>query len=130
MDRAVMGRLVVLLFLLGFLGIGRCMDIITTIAGTGTTTFNGDGGLATSASLYYPYGVAIDLTGRLIHNNASVFILLHINYSAQQGGMCTYQIHIISESVRCQCQRVLYSLLQAQALLDSVEIMVQRLQLY
>ncbi len=39
--------------------------IITTIAGTGTTTFNGDGGAATSATLYYPLGVAVDATGIL-----------------------------------------------------------------
>ena len=32
--------------------------IITTIAGTGSGTFSGDGGAATSATLFYPYGVA------------------------------------------------------------------------
>ena len=35
--------------------------IITTIAGTGTAT--GDGGVATSAGLYYPQGVALDTSG-------------------------------------------------------------------
>ncbi|GAB3993632.1 hypothetical protein GCM10028807_29390 [Spirosoma daeguense] len=39
--------------------------IITTIAGNGTFGFGGDGGLATSANLYYPRGVAIDRTGNL-----------------------------------------------------------------
>ncbi len=37
--------------------------IITTIAGIGTTSFNGDGGAATSASLYYPIGSAADSSG-------------------------------------------------------------------
>ena len=38
--------------------------IITTIAGTGTTTYSGDNGPATSATLYNPYGVAVDSSGR------------------------------------------------------------------
>ena len=38
--------------------------IITTIAGTGSTTFSGDNGAATSATLYYPYGIAVDASGR------------------------------------------------------------------
>ncbi len=35
-------------------------DIITTIAGTGDSSFSGDGGTATSASLSHPYGIALD----------------------------------------------------------------------
>ncbi len=37
--------------------------IITTYAGTGSTSFSGDNGPATSAALYYPYGIALDLEG-------------------------------------------------------------------
>jgi uncharacterized alkaline shock family protein YloU len=37
--------------------------IITTIAGTGTTSYSGDNGPATSATLYRPYGVAVDSAG-------------------------------------------------------------------
>jgi hypothetical protein len=37
--------------------------IITTIAGTGTNSYSGDGGLATSAALYQPNGVAVDPSG-------------------------------------------------------------------
>ena len=37
--------------------------IITTIAGTGTASYSGDGGSATSATLYLPYGVALDSSG-------------------------------------------------------------------
>jgi len=38
-------------------------DIITTIAGTGAQSYSGDGGAATSAALYFPYGVALDASG-------------------------------------------------------------------
>ncbi len=37
--------------------------IITTIAGTGSSSFSGDGGAATSAALNYPWGVAVDSSG-------------------------------------------------------------------
>jgi hypothetical protein len=37
--------------------------IITTVAGNGTVNYGGDGGPATSASLYNPVGVAFDGTG-------------------------------------------------------------------
>ena len=40
--------------------------IITTIAGTGTSSYDGDGGAATSAKLYYPCGVALDASGRIL----------------------------------------------------------------
>ena len=39
--------------------------IITTIAGTGYYGSYGDGGAATSASLNYPYGVALDSSGNV-----------------------------------------------------------------
>ena len=37
--------------------------IITTIAGTGTSSYSGDNSAATSATLRYPYGIAVDTTG-------------------------------------------------------------------
>ena len=40
--------------------------IITTIAGTGSTTFSGDNGAATSATLFSPTGVAVDASGRIL----------------------------------------------------------------
>ena len=40
--------------------------IITTIAGTGSASYSGDNGAATSATLYYPSGVALDASGRIL----------------------------------------------------------------
>ena len=37
--------------------------IITTIAGTGLSSYSGDNGPATSATLYNPFGVALDSAG-------------------------------------------------------------------
>ncbi len=37
--------------------------IITTYAGTGSSSYSGDGGVATSASLYKPFGLCIDTSG-------------------------------------------------------------------
>ncbi len=37
--------------------------IVTTIAGTGASSYSGDGGAATSAAVAYPVGVASDSAG-------------------------------------------------------------------
>ena len=60
--------LVLLLLLLIGLILQRsnCEDIITTIAGTGTASYSGDGGAATSGTLKYPSGVAIDSSGNYL----------------------------------------------------------------
>ena len=42
------------------------IGIITTIAGTGTSSYSGDNGAATSATLYDPYGLALDASGRIL----------------------------------------------------------------
>ncbi len=39
--------------------------IISTIAGTGSPGFSGDGQLATNASIYWPAGLAVDTAGRI-----------------------------------------------------------------
>ena len=39
-------------------------NIISTIAGTGTTVYSGDGGDATAAELGYPSDVAVDSSGK------------------------------------------------------------------
>ena len=40
--------------------------IITTIAGTGSLSYSGDNGAATSATLNGPYEVALDASGRIL----------------------------------------------------------------
>ena len=40
--------------------------IITLIAGTGTASYSGDNGAATSAELYNPVGVVVDASGRIL----------------------------------------------------------------
>jgi DNA-binding beta-propeller fold protein YncE len=37
--------------------------IITTYAGTGSTSYNGDGGVASRAGLSHPNGLSMDLSG-------------------------------------------------------------------
>ena len=41
------------------------ISVISTIAGTGTAGYSGDGGAATSATIYAPSGIAIDSSGNV-----------------------------------------------------------------
>ncbi len=41
--------------------------IITTIAGTGTSSYSGDNGAASAAGLNNPYGVCADTAGELLY---------------------------------------------------------------
>ena len=66
--------------------------IITTIAGTGTSSYSGDGGVATSATVNFPTSAAVDSTGityfflflfclfRLIIDTGNVYIADHYNH--------------------------------------------------
>ncbi len=49
--------------------------IITTIAGTGTTTYSGDNGQATNAGLNFPTDVALDSAGTCL------LLIFYYNYS-------------------------------------------------
>jgi hypothetical protein len=51
--------------------------VISTIAGNGSYGYNGDDIAATSASLYYPLGVALDSSGKQTFLSR---ILLEIGY--------------------------------------------------
>ena len=60
--------------------------IITTIAGSSTSgSYSGDNGQATSATLYYPYGVRTDSAGSLYSNH--LLILLLLNYIPYLGNV-------------------------------------------
>jgi sugar lactone lactonase YvrE len=41
------------------------LGVITTIVGNGTSGYSGDGGMASSAQISRPYGIAIDATGNI-----------------------------------------------------------------
>ena len=51
--------------------------IITTLAGTGTSSYSGDNGPASSASLYNPCGIRIDSSGP--HYSALLSMILFLN---------------------------------------------------
>ena len=48
--------------------------IITTIAGTGASSYSGDNGPATSATLNYPYLIEVDSAG----NSLIYYFLIHL----------------------------------------------------
>ena len=54
------------LFVFMLLRLVCCQDIITTIAGKGSYGYSGDNVAAASATLYFPYGVAVDASGRIL----------------------------------------------------------------
>ncbi len=53
--------------------------VISTIAGTGTAGYSGDGGLATLAKLNHPNGVAVDATGNIYIADESNNVIRMIN---------------------------------------------------
>ena len=48
--------------------------MITTVAGSGATSYGGDNGQATSANLYHPVGITLDTSGT--HSSFLLFIPL------------------------------------------------------
>jgi hypothetical protein len=57
--------LLVLLFMITIIEV-KGEDVITTVAGTGSASYSGDNGQATSAALYFPTGVAVDSSGNFM----------------------------------------------------------------
>ncbi len=69
--------------------------VITTIAGTGTFGFGGDGGPGTSAELNFPWGVAVDGAGNVYvadTDNQRIRIL------TPSGTPCTYSVNVSNTS--------------------------------
>ncbi len=60
-------------------------SVITTVVGTGYTSFDGDGGAATSASLYFPQDVALDTSG--ISSFLVIFLYIYNIYVHSQGNL-------------------------------------------
>ena len=61
--------------------------IISTVAGNGTGAYSGDGGQATAASLFNPYGVAVDASGNIFIADAQNQVVRKVNTS---GVISTY----------------------------------------
>ncbi len=57
-------------------------SVITTIAGTGASSYSGDSGAATSAAVYNPRGVALDSSGTF--SLFEVFLSLDSIYTSRQ----------------------------------------------
>ncbi len=55
--------------------------IISTVAGTGTQGYSGDGGAATSATLYHPHGLAVDTAGNLYIADSGNLVIRKVNTS-------------------------------------------------
>ena len=51
--------------------------IITTIAGTGTGSYSGDNGPATSATLNHPSGVTVDTSGKPAVSSV-IILFIHV----------------------------------------------------
>ena len=67
---------------------------ITTIAGNGNPTASGDGGSATTASLYQPYGVAADIGGSIYIADTSNFRIRRIFLPVLTGSDCASTIYL------------------------------------
>ncbi len=52
--------------------------IITTFVGTGTASYSGDGGAATSATIYNANGVAVDASGSQLYILCPFFLIINV----------------------------------------------------
>ena len=72
--------------------------VISTIAGTGTNSYTGDNGAATSATIKYVYSVAVDSSGRQFHFIRNMLSLTPFHtgnvYIADAGNYCVRKITV------------------------------------
>ena len=61
--------------------ITKSTGIVSTVAGTGTSGYSGDGGLATLATISYPLGIAFDASGNLFVADSSSSVIRKITKS-------------------------------------------------
>ena len=70
------------IFALILFGSGLChAQTISTVAGDGSSSFSGDGGPATSATLMNPYGVAVDNNGNFYFTDSGNARIRKVNSS-------------------------------------------------
>jgi hypothetical protein len=50
---------------------------VSTVAGTGSASYSGDNGAATSAALNSPFGVGVDVSGRQLRKHYVYSFCLH-----------------------------------------------------
>ena len=89
-DNLVMTALVNVLVLYGFfllvsvISQGQSQDIITTIAGTGSGSYSGDGGAATLATFSGPNRVALDASGLVLHEQEYILLINRFYFDRQR----------------------------------------------
>jgi gliding motility-associated-like protein len=85
-------KLTLLLLILALIRNEIGAQIITTIAGTGTPGYSGNGGLSTSAQLSFPMGVATDNTGKIYiadHDNNVIRVINNAGIISNFAGNAT-----------------------------------------
>jgi hypothetical protein len=73
--------------------------VISTYVGTGTASYSGDNSQASSATLCYPSGVALDATGTNIYFIIFIYVLTYTSFY-QVVCICSSRIVVITVSAR------------------------------
>ena len=72
-----------------FLSVSGTAQVITTVAGDGGLGYSGDGGQATNAAIWVPYGVAVDGRGNIYFSdtyNNRIRMVSNTGYISTLGG--------------------------------------------